>query len=70
MVHIVLSRHDGYEKFYIKSKIGAPNWTNQYKLHKDQKIYLVPFAFIKLKLVFSDLRSNGRWWQGMTRTCK
>ena len=35
VVHIASLRHDGDGSFYIRSKIGAPDRTYRYKLHKD-----------------------------------
>ena len=46
VVHIMSPRHDGDGSFYIRSKIGAPHRTYQYRLHKDHIMQPVPLALM------------------------
>ena len=64
IIHIALLRHDGDGSFYIRSKIGAPDRTYRYKLHKDHVMQLVPLVLMQLRLALASLRSAQRWWLG------
>ena len=46
IVHIASPRHDGDGNFYIMSKIGAPDRTYRYRLHRDYMMQPVPLALM------------------------
>ena len=81
VVHIASPRYDGDGSFYIRSKIGTPDRTYRYKLHKDHMMQPLPLALMQLRPALAGLRNAQGWWQGydeetrrrgmqVTRICK
>ena len=64
VVHIAPPRHDGDRRFYIRSKIGAPDRKYRNKLHRDHMMQPVPLALTQLRPTLAGLRSAQRWWLG------
>ena len=64
ILHIASPRHDGDGSFYIKSKIGAPDRTYRYRLHRDHMMQPIPLALMQLRPALAGLRSAQGWWHG------
>ena len=64
ILHIASPRHDGDGSFYIRSKIGAPDRTYQYKLHRDHMMQPIPLALMQLRPALAGLRTAQGWWPG------
>ena len=70
VVYIASPCHDGDGSFYIRSKIGSPDRTYRYKLHRDHTMQPVPLALMQLRPALAGLRSAQRWWQGYDEETK
>ena len=62
IVHIASPRHDGDGSFYIRAKIGAPDRTYQYRLHRDHMMQPIPLALMQFRPALAGLRSAQGWW--------